>query len=394
MQSNAFKILARVLVSGVVIYALATHLSQIRAAASQRDSIAYWTAGQLLLHQHNPYDPASVFELEKQQGYREDRPLVLRTPPWSLFMVLPLGLLNPFWSWVTWLALSVGSLVLSMRLLWGIQGGSAASRDPFLLVGYTFAPVPACLVAGQMGLLLLLGVVLFLRFQEDRPYLAGVSLVLPFAKPHLLALFWLVFLAWIFAKRKYPIAIGFGCALAFAVVVAMAFDPSVFRDYREMLSQESVGALFIPAVSGVVRALFFHRLFWVQFVPVGLGVVWCAWFYAMNRLKWDWCDHGLAVMVVSVLVTPYSWLTDEVVLLPAILQTVAWIYQAQRAVRFGTRLVFILFGCLNALLLLILSFKIPFSTGIYFWSSLVWFAWYLNGRRFAKDCQRSAIAPS
>ena len=44
MQSSAFKILARVLVSGLVIYALATHLSQIRAAASQRDSIAYWTA--------------------------------------------------------------------------------------------------------------------------------------------------------------------------------------------------------------------------------------------------------------------------------------------------------------------------------------------------------------
>ena len=84
-------------------------------------------------------------------------------------MVLPLGLLSPFWAWVMWLALSVGSLVLSMRLLWGMQGGPGVSRDPFLLVGYTFAPVPACLVAGQMGLLLLLGVVLFLRFQADRP---------------------------------------------------------------------------------------------------------------------------------------------------------------------------------------------------------------------------------
>ena len=29
-------------------------------------------------------------------------------------------------------------------------------------------------------------------------------------------------------------------------------------------------ALFIPAVSGVVRALFFHRMFWVQFVPMCL----------------------------------------------------------------------------------------------------------------------------
>jgi len=36
---------------------------------------------------------------------------------------------------------------------------------------------------------------------------------------------------------------------------------------------------------------------------------------------------------------------------------------------------------LNVLLLLILRFKIPFSTGIYFWSSLVWFGFYFYAQR-------------
>ncbi len=52
-------------------------------------------------------------------------------------------------------------------------------------------------------------------------------------------------------------------------------------------------------------------------------------------------------------------------------------------------LVIAVFAGLNALLLLILSFKIPFATGIYFWSSLVWFAFYFYGRRLASSLQIS-----
>jgi hypothetical protein len=41
-----------------------------------------------------------------------------------------------------------------------------------------------------------------------------------------------------------------------------------------------------------------------------------------------------------------------------------------------------MFACLDGLLLLILLTKIPFATGIYFWSSLVWFWSYIYGQRF------------
>ena len=95
-------------------------------------------------------------------------------------------------------------------------------------------------------------------------------------------------------------------------------------------------------------------------------------------------------MVVSVLTTPYAWLSDEVVLLPAILQAAMWIYGVRKNLTVTARLVIVLFAGLNALLLLILSFKIPFATGIYFWSSLVWFSFYFYGRRLASPLQTSA----
>ena len=89
--------------------------------------------------------------------------------------------------------------------------------------------------------------------------------------------------------------------------------------------------------------------------------------------------------------TPYAWFTDEVVLLPAMLQAGLWIYHARQRVTMGARAVCVCFASLNLLLLLILAAKVPFATGIYFWSSLVWFSWYFYAKGFSsRDAARLA----
>jgi len=383
VESKAFRVLIRIALAGLVAYFFLSRSAELRTNVSERDSVAYWSAGQLLLHHQNPYDAGHVLELERQQGYKQNKPLVLRTPPWSLFLVLPLGLANALWAWLLWIAVSLGALLLAMRLCWKMYG-VGVPPNLFWLVGYTFAPVPACLVAGQMGILLLLGLVLFLLWEPDRPFLAGAALILPFAKPHLLSLFWFAFLFWLVTRRKRAVAGGFAAAFVAATASSLLFDPSVFRHYREMLYHASIGNEFIPAFSGVVRLIFFHRLFWVQFIPMAIGVLWCVWFCFVHRPDWNWREHAPALMVVSVLTTPYSWLTDEVVLLPAILQATVYVYSARREMKLKARFAVTIFACLNGLLLLILSSKIPFSTGIYFWSSLVWFLWYVYGRSHSR----------
>jgi hypothetical protein len=378
---TALEVFLGVILTAFVASALLKHLPEIRANVAERDSIAYWSAGRLLLSHQNPYDRQTVLLLETRQGYSHDKPLVLRTPPWSLFMVLPLGFLGPLAAWVLWTAISLGSLLAAMRICWKLFGAPAVSRNLFSLVGYTFAPVPACLVAGQMGLLLLLGLMLFLWLERERPFLAGAALMLPFAKPHLLSLFWFALFFWLIVGKKRQVAVGFGAALLAAIGLTLLFDPSIFRHYRDMLHQASIGYEFIPALSGVLRLLFLRRMFWAQFIPTVIGLVWAAWFFNRNRQYWDWCRHGPVLFVVSVLTTPYAWLTDEVVLLPAMLQGVTFVYQSRANMKISTRLFLLGFALLDGLLLLILRFKIPFSTGIYFWSSLVWFAWYAYARR-------------
>jgi len=86
---------------------------------------------------------------------------------------------------------------------------------------------------------------------------------------------------------------------------------------------------------------------------------------------------------VSLLTTPYAWMSDEAVLLPAVLQGMMWVNRAQLKLR--SQFVILIFVCLNLLLLLILRAQVSHSTGIYFWSSLVWFSWYWYAKSFSKD---------
>ena len=382
------KLLIGVVAAALVVYLLSARISDLRANVSRRDSLAYWAAGQQLILRQNPYDTNSILLLQGSQGYAEAKPLILRTPPWSLFLTLPLGLMNSFWSWVVWVVVLLVALIFSVRICWRIYGENARAPTFFSLVAYLFAPVPACLVAGQMGLLLLVGMVLFLLLERDRPFLAGAALILPFAKPHLLLLFWVSLASWLVFRRKWTLATGFLTALATTSVLALVFDPAVFQHYRAMLVEASIGHEFIPALSGVLRLLFFRRFFWAQFVPMVLGLIWVVWLFWKDRYEWEWRQHGPLVMVVSVLTTPYAWPTDEVVLLPAVLQAFMCIYTVRAGLAWTSKLAIAAFTVSNLLLLLILRAKVPFASGIYSWSSLVWFAWYLYGRSF-----RASAAP-
>jgi len=374
----------RIVLGAAVVGFLFYKSADIRLSVVQRDSVSYWATGQRLIHHQNPYDTDAVTRLERQEGY-SGKPLLLRIPPWSLFMVLPLGLLSSYWACLLWLSLSLAALLASMRFCAEILPVPTESRSVFQVLGYTFAPVLACLYAGQMGLLMLLGFVIFLRFHSGRPWLAGAALLLPFAKPHVSWFFWIALLLWMLARRKYVVATGFGGAVVAATLLALAVDPTVFRDYASMLTSESIGREFIPALSGVIRLLFFRNLFWVQFVPVLLASIWFIRFWIVNRLRWNWTDQGLTTLVVSVVVTPYGWMSDEVILIPAVLQAAGFLYLHDVKLDLKDHAIVGLLACLNGLLLLMLISKVPFQLGVYFWSSLVWFAWYAYGRRRTRE---------
>jgi glycosyl transferase family 87 len=380
MLKDRRKLLMGIVLTVMAAFFVVRHYDGVRQNVAQRDYIQYWAAGQFLTHGGDPYDAQNVLELEWEQGYAADRPLVVRTPPWSLPLFIPLGLVNAFWGWVLWMTASVVALIASVRLTWKIFGKTQQSRSLCVVIGYTFAPVLGCLLAAQIGLLLLVGIVLFLLWEEKRPFLAGAALLLPFAKPHLLVFFWLALLIWVMARKKIAVAGGFLVAVASATGIALLIDHAAFQHYFRFLHTAAIENEFIPTVSGVLRLLLFRPYFRLQFVPMAFGLIWSVWYCVKHRTNWDWRDHGLAVMVVSILTTPYGWLTDEVVLMPAMVFAAVAILGGKKKIRVTTRIALGIFAVLNWILLVLLALHIPLQLGFYFWSSLLWFAWYLYGR--------------
>ena len=391
-NKKSIRLLVGVALTAAAVYLVATRMDKVRANVSQRDSIQYWAAGQLLIHRANPYDVKSTIELEWNEGYLATRPVLVRTPPWSLFLFLPLGLTSAFWGWLLWMAVSVAGLIAAMRLSWKMFGPEDKLRPVFLTVGYLFAPVLACLEAAQIGFVLLIGIVLFLELEEKRPFLAGAALLLPFAKPHLLVFFWLAFALWILWRRKFAVLGGFFSAVVAATILALIFDPAAFQHYREFLRTAAIEGEFIPTVSGVLRLLFFRPYFRAQFIPTLLGLLWSLRFCWKNMAKWSWRDHGLTVMVVSILTTPYGWLTDEVVLLPAMLFAAMSIFGGEGKLPVTAKMAVGILGLLNWLMLLLIASHIPLQTGIYFWSSLLWCGWNFFGRHRLTANTRQPVA--
>jgi hypothetical protein len=363
-NKKLIRLLFGVALTAAAMYLVATHIDKIRANIEQRDSVQYWLSARLMIHGGNAYAVTRI-----------------RTPPWSLFLFLPLGLApNALLGWLMWIAASAASLFVTMRLSWKMFGTDEKLRQVFLIVGYLFAPVLACLEAGQIGLVLLIGIVFFMYFENERPYLAGAALVIPLAKPHLLLFFWAAFAIWVLARRKFAIATGFAAAVIGTTILALLIDHQTFQHYQELVRSSTVAGEFIPSLSGVLRLLFFRAYFQAQFVPTLLGLIWSVWYSWRNRAEWSWRSHGLTVMVVSMLTTPYSFLTDEALLLPAMLFAAMCIFGGKQKLPVSTRIAVVFFGFLNWMILIMVASEIPLQSGIYFWSSLLWCGWYFYGR--------------
>ena len=71
--------------------------------------------------------------------------------------------------------------------------------------------------------------------------------------------------------------------------------------------------------------------------------------------------------------------------LSAVLQAAGFLYVRNVKLGLKDHAIVGLVASLNGLLLLMLISKVPFQLGVYFWSSLVWFAWYVYGRRRTRE---------
>src|SRR5260370_931111 len=194
-------------------------------------------------------------------------------PPPALLLVLPLGFVGSRAGGLLWSLLLLASLVTSVRIVWIMHG---RPNNPLNLLGYSFAPALVCLLAGQVSIFVLLGLVLFLRLHRSRPFLAGVSLWFCLLKPHLFLPFGIVLLVWAINTRSYKLLAGVAIALGFSTGVVVLWDPLVWLHYGQMMRTISTARMqqeVIPCLSIMLRCCHLRsRLFLLSF-PLRLSNV-------------------------------------------------------------------------------------------------------------------------
>jgi hypothetical protein len=147
-------------------------------------------------------------------------------------------------------------------------------------------------------------------------FLSGVCLVLVAIKPHLVYLIGLAILAWAIDRRRWFILMGGVVGLLVATVIALAKNPDVLRQYWEALSQHPPDHFRSPTIGTFLRLLFGPDKFWLQFVPVGFGLAWLAWYWQRHRRDWQWSEQLPVLLLACYLTAPYgAWPFDYVVML-------------------------------------------------------------------------------
>jgi hypothetical protein len=343
-----------------------------RAIVVKRDFITYWATGRQLIQHGNPYDPSAIYKIEHDAGFKGNTSYYMRNPPWALPLALPLGCFGAQVVALPWSLLMLGLLIASVRMVWKMVGRAGSHLD---WLGYCFPPALFCVILGQTSILLLFGLVLFLRLHKTRPFAAGAALWLCSLKPHLFLPFVLVLLVWIVVSRSYRILAGGLAALAAGAALTACIDPDAWGQYADYMRTSTITHEFTACLGDVLRNAVHPSAEWLAFVPAMLGCIWALAYFWPRRHTWDWLENGSPLMLVSLMVAPFGWIFDQSLAIPAILLG---------ASRTSSRV------ALAALALMYILIEIEVNrfdlhSAAYLWTAPAWLAWYLFARATAGE---------
>ncbi len=365
------------LVGLIAIGVLAEKLANGPAALKPRDFAEYWSSGAANLHGENPYDPQTLLRYQREIDPDRDRAVMMWNPPWSLALYMPLGWLAPGWATLLWVAGQLLAIGISCDWLWRVFGGSLRHRWVAQVVGLPFVGAWWTVSFGQNTGFLLLGLAGYAFFRKaDRPALAGAFAALTALKPHLLAVFGVLFVLDALTHRG-RIALATGCAvLACSLGLAVFANPNVLEQYRETVLHPTAEAVplnawKLPVASYWLRVSVDPRAFWIQFIPALVACLGYGVYRVKQGERWDWPRELPLIVWVSAITTPYGgWIFDLAVLLVPVIAAAVRVVNAQYWVR----------GCvLFALLLgiLVVSNVWVFGLHEFWWVSPVVFAVWL-----------------
>jgi hypothetical protein len=324
---------------GLSILLMAELVAVLLAAFSapgvgEPDFLPYWAAARLLAGGDNPYDPSSLrslgHETRPDRGQDQGEAFASWNPPWLLLFLLPLGLLPFDFAVRIWFLCQVALIVAASVLAWRMSARRSGSVGLLLAVavGLGSGQSLVALLAGQVSGLLLIGLVLgawWLHAGKDR--LAGAALLFATVKPHVTYFALGLLVLWVIRHRRWHVFVGLAAAAVLSMAALWAIFPGWLSAYVKLLA--AYQPIFFRYSSATIGSLA-HAL-WRTDVFRFSGLLLLPLAPCLRRAAdaHGWLTAMNVALLISVPTALYGFAFDQIVLLPAVLQMVAWLWDGE-----------------------------------------------------------------
>lgn len=310
----------------IIVIGLAV-LSQQTSFFKVDDFVGFWSTGKVINNGGNPYNPAELLKVQISANLPGKLQFVWN-PPTTLILFIPLAMLNYQIGRMIWYLFSVGLLVASAALIWKLYGGKHKMLWFAILLCLLFGPSLQVLKIGQIGPVLLLGIIGFLYYDnERRGLIAGGFASIVIIKPHIFYLFGIALLLWIFQKRKWDYLAGLILAILLSISIPLIANPNLISQYLHAMGNIPDQGWATAVFGSALRIVFGVDNFWLLFIPPLLGGVWFIFYWRQHHKHWVWLEQMPLIMLVSMATSAHGWVFDHVVLILAVIQVGVWILQ-------------------------------------------------------------------
>lgn len=330
------------------------------------DFYNFWLAGHLVTEGQSPYNsaqwiagyPPYVLDITLNPAFLYPLPLAL--------LFAPLGWLSFKAAYITWVTLIQLMIVISLGILLFIRPNPRAKLFliPLLAGIILFRPTILTLTQGQLSAFILCVLALLaLIWDRGKWFWGGLLLGTLMLKPNLGVLIIALLVIWVLLHQHWNALVGLAASCFILLSAGLAYHPNWIMEYWHIgsnkLTQTFGGS---PTVWGL-GSLICHRnsICMLSFSGIAALLIVSCFIWMIIRQKDLTPATVLALAVtVTLLVTPYTWTYDQLLLiLPIIIMTLAIDHLGYKPLLTGA-----IFPALDVLVVALLFFNVSLQIEI------------------------------
>lgn len=343
-----------------------------------RDWFTFWGGGRGVLLSADIYDATTWATLTRENGSTWlPNPIFIFAPPTAIlfapFAALRVDVAAFLWTFLSAWFIALAVIVIAREMRWA----RAKFLAPVIALGVLFfLPVLLTLLMGQISaLVLILVVVAAVLWDRGAWFAGGLLLGLTVVKPQPVAFLLPLLALWTIWHRHWRALGGMILSGALGALATFALFPHFLSAWQgALLNKVSGVSARMPTVWGAAADVFGATSFALlgALGMIALVAAWSVWLIARWRARA--LELTSALLIGSVIVSPYLWNYDQVVLLAPLMLALIRLEQRTRDARLVAASLLVCDGLAFALLILAsarladtFSIMLPLGIGALWW---------------------------